>query len=108
MNVFYININMKYEKSSISKYEHTVNGGSAFPLTEFITSASHNFERGTNDTAIYGGGHKDPFDRMKKYSIPMSLVYNSQKGGSYKSKSESTGVIGEDLFDKLFSSVQGK
>lgn len=108
MNVFYINIKMNYQKSSISKYEHTVNGGSAYPLTEFITSASHNFERGTNDTAIYGGGHKDPFDRMKKYSIPMSLVYNSQKGGSRKSKVDSTGVIGEDVFDKLFSAIQGK
>lgn len=99
---------MNYQKSPISKYEHTINGGSAFPISEFISSTSHNFERGTNDTAIYGGSHKDQFDRMKKYSIPISLVYNSQKSNSRKSNVESTGVIGEDMFDKLFSAVTGK
>jgi hypothetical protein len=100
---------MNYNKSSISKYERTVNGGSAYPLTEFMTSASHNFEKGNNDAAIYGGGYADTLDRMKKYSVPMCLVYDvtANESTAYKAKSEA-GVLGEDIFEKLFSVIQRK
>ena len=98
---------MNYQKSAISKYEPAISGGSGYPLTEFITSASYNFEKTDNASAIYGGGHKDSLDRMKKYSIPMCLVYDALKGDSttYVSKTE-CGVLSDDMFDKLFSPLK--
>ena len=100
---------MQYQSSDISKYERSITGGSAYPLSEFIDSSSFTADTYShNESIIHGGGKKPDLKlRLEKYKMPIGLVHVTVTNGfeNPKRSDKEAGIISDDLFDSLFDSV---